>query len=75
MRILLLEDDPDIGEGIHLGLKKHGIQADWLQSGRLGLNALSSAPTMPPYLIWGCLKSTACACWHIGASKATTRRC
>ena len=44
MRILLLEDDPDIGEGIHLGLKKHGIQADWLQSGRLGLNALSSAP-------------------------------
>ena len=44
MRILLLEDDPDIGEGIHLGLKKHGIQADWLQSGRLGLHALGAAP-------------------------------
>lgn len=44
MRILLLEDDAAIGEGLQSGLKKQGIQADWLDNGRLAKQALDAAP-------------------------------
>ncbi|EQA07436.1 response regulator [Glaesserella parasuis] len=44
MRILLIEDDPLIGEGLKLGLSKSGFSVDWFADGRSGLEALSSAP-------------------------------
>lgn len=31
MRILLVEDDPHIGDGIAAGLKKLGMAVDWFQ--------------------------------------------
>lgn len=44
MRILLIEDDPLIGEGLKIGLTKSGFSVDWLQDGHTALHALDSAP-------------------------------
>jgi two-component system response regulator QseB len=43
MRILLIEDDILIGNGIKAGLPKHGFSIDWFKDGGLGLEAPSSA--------------------------------
>lgn len=44
MRILLLEDDRQIGDGLLHGLQKNGFTVDWFTDGKLGQDALSSAP-------------------------------
>lgn len=44
MRILLIEDDELIGDGIQIGLKKMGFTLDWFTDGQQGENALSLAP-------------------------------
>lgn len=44
MRILLIEDDPHIGDGIAAGLKKLGMAADWFSDGLEGLAAATAAP-------------------------------
>lgn len=44
MRILLLEDDPQIGDGLLHGLQKHGFTVDWFNNGLHGKDALSYAP-------------------------------
>ncbi|WP_058911022.1 quorum sensing response regulator transcription factor QseB [Entomohabitans teleogrylli] len=44
MRILLIEDDPLIGDGIQAGLNKMGFSTDWFSDGPQGKNALASAP-------------------------------
>lgn len=44
MRILLIEDDPLIGDGIKVGLTKLGFNLDWFTDGVVGRNALESAP-------------------------------
>lgn len=44
MRILLIEDDNLIGEGLKLGLTKSGFSVDWFQDGKTGLQAIDSAP-------------------------------
>lgn len=44
MRILLIEDDPLIGNGLHIGLKQLGLQTDWFTDGETGLHALAAAP-------------------------------
>ena len=44
MRILLIEDDPLIGDGLANGLKKSGMATDWFRSGRQGQAALETAP-------------------------------
>lgn len=43
MRILLIEDDPLIGDGLKLGLTKSGFSVDWFHEGKSGYTALSSA--------------------------------
>lgn len=43
MRILLIEDDPLIGDGLKLGLTKSGFSIDWFHDGKSGYTALSSA--------------------------------
>lgn len=45
MRILLVEDDKLIGDGIRVGLRKHGFTVDWLTDGRVALHALEGSPT------------------------------
>lgn len=41
MRILLVEDDRPLGEGIRTALKPEGYTVDWLQDGASALHALS----------------------------------
>lgn len=43
MRILLIEDDRLIGDGIRAGLGKLGFSVDWLMDGEQGMAALSGA--------------------------------
>ncbi len=40
MRILLVEDDPQLGDGIRTGLQQAGYAADWLQDGQAALHSL-----------------------------------
>jgi two-component system response regulator QseB len=42
MRLLLVEDDRSLGEGILTALKAEGYTLDWLQDGTSALHALSS---------------------------------
>ncbi|MDR0275378.1 MAG: response regulator [Burkholderiaceae bacterium] len=44
MRILLIEDDPMIGDGLRAGLAQLGFTVDWFHDGAVGLAALASAP-------------------------------
>ncbi|MEJ4046502.1 quorum sensing response regulator transcription factor QseB [Erwinia sp. SLM-02] len=44
MRILLIEDDRLIGDGIKAGLGKLGFSVDWFTQGNDGLLALGAAP-------------------------------
>ena len=44
MRILLVEDDFLIGDGIKTGLEKLGFNIDWFQDGEDGEEALLQAP-------------------------------
>lgn len=41
MRVLLIEDDLSLGEGIRVALKPEGYTVDWLQDGVSALHALS----------------------------------
>ncbi len=45
MRILLIEDDPLIGNGLQHGLRQEGFAVDWVQDG----NAAALALRMTPY--------------------------
>lgn len=40
MRILLVEDDPQLGDGIRTGLHQAGYTVDWLQDGLSALHSL-----------------------------------
>lgn len=44
MRVLLIEDDKLIGDGIKAGLTKMGFTVDWFTDGKLGQMALGQAP-------------------------------
>lgn len=44
MRILLIEDDILIGDGINVGLSELGLSVDWFTNGLLGQKAITSAP-------------------------------
>jgi two-component system OmpR family response regulator len=41
MRVLLVEDDPMIGEAVHGALKDASYAADWVQEGQTALSALA----------------------------------
>lgn len=44
MRILLIEDDTLIGNGLNIGLTKSGFSVDWFTDGKTGRDALKMAP-------------------------------
>ena len=46
MRILLVEDDRLIGDGIKAGLSKMGFSVDWFTDGKTGQAALSEQPLL-----------------------------
>jgi DNA-binding response OmpR family regulator len=42
MRVLLIEDDPLLGEAVRGGLQQAGYAVDWVSDGRSGRTALRS---------------------------------
>lgn len=42
MRILLVEDDPQLGDGLSVGLRQAGFAVDWLRDGQSADHALAS---------------------------------
>ncbi|HZP92504.1 MAG TPA: response regulator transcription factor [Burkholderiales bacterium] len=44
MRLLLVEDDPMIGESVRLGLRQDGFAVDWVQDGKAAETALAAQP-------------------------------
>ncbi len=42
MRILLIEDDGALGDGIQKGLKQYGYTVDWLTDGRIALSFIKT---------------------------------
>jgi len=44
MRVLVIEDDKLIGDGLKAGLMKMGFTVDWFSDGKLGQSALGQAP-------------------------------
>ncbi|MGA9395980.1 MAG: response regulator [Azonexus sp.] len=42
MRILLVEDDPELGDGLTIGLRQAGFAVDWLKDGNSANQALQS---------------------------------
>lgn len=41
MRVLLVEDDPDLGQAVRVALKPEGYTVDWVEDGASALHALS----------------------------------
>ena len=41
MRVLLVEDDPMVGEAVRKGLRQDGFAIDWVQDGKMALLALA----------------------------------
>lgn len=46
MRILLIEDDRIIGDGIKAGLTKQGFSVDWFTDGSTGRESLGHIATV-----------------------------
>jgi len=44
MRVLVVEDDPLLGDALRVGLAQAGFSTDWVRDGRAGLVALASEP-------------------------------
>ncbi len=44
MRVLILEDDPDLGDALALGLRQRGHAVDWFREGVAADTALGGAP-------------------------------
>lgn len=44
MRVLVVEDDPLLGDALRVGLAQAGFAADWVRDGRAGLVAAASEP-------------------------------
>lgn len=75
MRILLVEDDKLIGDGIKAGLSKMGFSIDWFTAGLEGKNALYSAPYDAAILDLTLPASMASIFCANGAIKAAMSRC
>lgn len=54
-KILLVEDDPMIGEAVVNALADAGKAADWARSGWEATGFLSETSTMPCCWTWACL--------------------
>jgi DNA-binding response OmpR family regulator len=42
MRVLIVEDDPQLGDGLMVGLRQSGFAVDWLKDGEAADRALAS---------------------------------
>ncbi|STU59448.1 two-component system response regulator QseB [Klebsiella pneumoniae subsp. ozaenae] len=75
MRILLVEDDKLIGDGIKAGLSKMGFSIDWFTAGLEGKMPYTAPPTTPQSLTSPYPASMASIFCANGAIKAAMSRC
>lgn len=75
MRVLVVEDDAQIGDGLKMGLEQLGFVADWFRDGKQGLAALSAAPYDAVVLDLGRRAWTAWTSCRRGGAAARMCRC
>lgn len=75
MRILLVEDDKLIGDGIKAGLSKMGFSIDWFTAGLEAKTPYTAPPTTRQFLISLFLALMASIFCASGATKAAMNRC
>lgn len=75
MRILLVEDDKLIGDGIKAGLSKMGFSIDWFTAGLEAKMPYTAPPTTPQSLTSPYPASMASIFCANGAIKAAMSRC
>lgn len=75
MRILLIEDDALIGDGLKVGLEKLGFSVDWFTDGAEGEEALFQAPYAAVILDLGLPKRTVWRFCRTGGIKTEKNRC
>ena len=83
MRILLVEDDPLLGDGLRAGLRQQGFAVDWVRDGWAAERGLPAAILLAWCSTWVCRGRTgdgiarrACASQchpHSGADRARRR--
>lgn len=75
MRILLIEDDPLIGDGLKTGLNKSGFSTDWFQNGAEGEEALYQSPYDAVILDLSLPEIDGLECLQTGAGKSAQNLC
>ena len=75
MRLLLVEDDRAIGQGIRVALNTEGYTLDWLEDGLSALHALRSEPFDLLLLDLVCRAWTVLTCCASCALKTSPCRC
>ena len=75
MRILLIEDDVQIGTSLMRALKDADYAVDWVRDGNAGREALDAAEYTVVLLDLGLPGMTASNCCGRRARPATRRRC
>ena len=75
MRILLVEDDPMIGEAVHAALKDASYATDWVTDGVRALTAFAAQPYDLVLLDLGLPGRDGSTCWRPSVRRTPARRC
>jgi DNA-binding response OmpR family regulator len=75
MRVLLVEDDPMIGEAIQGALKDASYAADWVKDGQTALTTLGCQHYDLVLLDWVCQARMGWRCWPASAPRTTRFLC
>ena len=75
MRILLVEDDALLGDGLQAGLRQLGFQVDWVRDGVAAERELRDQAHAAAVLDLGCPDATGSRCWRRSDARASARRC
>ena len=75
MRILVVEDDPLLGDALQAGLRQRGFDADWVKDGIAAELALRGDPLPQSSSISACRASMASKCFGVSARGARTCLC
>lgn len=74
MRILIVEDDPMLGEGLQTGLRQAGFQPEWVKDGEAAWQILRHEPFSAVVLDLGLPSWMASRCSSECAAKAKSCR-
>jgi hypothetical protein len=75
MRVLIVEDDPLLGDALAAGLKQREFEADWVQDGRDAQAAIRVEPLPRSSSTSGCPVRAASISCGVSALEATKSPC